>query len=43
MSIYYNVSTLEDVAVGKGQVLLEGWECCSVSVPEEEISQWAAV
>lgn len=33
------VSTLEDVAVGKGQVVLEGRECCSLSVPE--ISQQA--
>ena len=38
---YYNVSTLEDVAVGQGQVVLEGRERCSVSVPEEQISHWA--
>lgn len=38
---YYNVSTLEDVVVGKGRVVFEGRGRCSTSVPQEEISLWA--
>ncbi len=36
---YYNARTVEDGTVRKGQVVLEGRECFSVSVPEEEILQ----